>query len=82
MSDAKGTSSYLILNPAAGSTAILLARLTRAARDTLNHFARDLGLDLIRPLRALEVFASGQHERCVDGWHAARALSRWLRPGS
>ena len=33
---------------------------------TLNHFARDLGLDLTRPLRALEAFASGHHERRVD----------------
>ena len=33
---------------------------------TLNHFARDLGLDLARPLTALEVFASSHHERCVD----------------
>ena len=33
---------------------------------TLNHFARDLGLDLARPLRALDAFAAGQHERRVD----------------
>jgi diacylglycerol kinase family enzyme len=33
---------------------------------TLNHFARDLGLDLSRPLRALDAFASGHHERRVD----------------
>src|SRR5215211_2586397 len=33
---------------------------------TLNHFARDLGSDLIRPLRALDVFASGHYERRVD----------------
>lgn len=33
---------------------------------TLNHFARDLGLDLARPLRALDAFASGHHERRVD----------------
>ena len=33
---------------------------------TLNHFARDLGLDLSRPLRSLDAFASGHHERCVD----------------
>jgi diacylglycerol kinase family enzyme len=33
---------------------------------TLNHFARDLGLDLAHPLRALDVFASGHHERGVD----------------
>jgi diacylglycerol kinase family enzyme len=33
---------------------------------TLNHFARDLGLDLAHPLRALDVFASGHHERRVD----------------
>jgi diacylglycerol kinase family enzyme len=122
--DAKGTSFYLILNPAAGSAAALLGNLTRAARErgirvhvlepgedarlaaleaadegaealavaggdgsvaavagvavernlplvvvptgTLNHFARDLGLDLTRPLRALEAFASGHHERRVD----------------
>ncbi len=32
---------------------------------TLNHFARDLGLDLARPLQALEVFYTG-HERRVD----------------
>ena len=32
---------------------------------TLNHFARDLGLDLARPLHALEAFRSG-HERRVD----------------
>ena len=32
---------------------------------TLNHFARDLGLDLARPLRALDAFYSG-HERRVD----------------
>jgi len=32
---------------------------------TLNHFARDLGLDLARPLRALEAFDTGR-ERRVD----------------
>ena len=122
--DAKGTSAYLILNPAAGNAAALLGSLTRAARErgirvrvlepgedatlaalaavedgaaslavaggdgsvaavaavavernlplavvptgTLNHFARDLGLDLARPLRALDAFASSHHERRVD----------------
>jgi diacylglycerol kinase family enzyme len=33
---------------------------------TLNHFARDLGLDLARPLTALDAFASRHHERRVD----------------
>jgi diacylglycerol kinase family enzyme len=33
---------------------------------TLNHFARDIGLDLSRPLRALDAFTSGHHERRVD----------------
>src|SRR5215213_10593181 len=33
---------------------------------TLNHFARDLGLDLEHPLLALDAFASGHHERRVD----------------
>ena len=33
---------------------------------TLNHFARDLGLDLARPLRALDAFAADHHERRVD----------------
>jgi len=33
---------------------------------TLNHFARDLGLDLARPLAALDVLTSGHHERRVD----------------
>jgi diacylglycerol kinase family enzyme len=33
---------------------------------TLNHFARDLGLDLARPLAALDACASRQHERRVD----------------
>jgi diacylglycerol kinase family enzyme len=32
---------------------------------TLNHFARDLGLDLARPLRALDALYAG-HERRVD----------------
>jgi diacylglycerol kinase family enzyme len=32
---------------------------------TLNHFARDLGLDLAHPLRALDAFFTG-HERRVD----------------
>jgi diacylglycerol kinase family enzyme len=32
---------------------------------TLNHFARDLGLDLARPLRALDALVAG-HERRVD----------------
>jgi len=32
---------------------------------TLNHFASDLGLDLARPLRALDAFYAG-HERRVD----------------
>jgi diacylglycerol kinase family enzyme len=31
--DAKGTSAYLILNPAAGNAAALLGSLTRAARE-------------------------------------------------
>jgi diacylglycerol kinase family enzyme len=33
---------------------------------TLNHFACDLGLDLARPLRALDAFGSHHHERRVD----------------
>ena len=33
---------------------------------TLNHFARDLGLDLTRPLRALDAFYAGHEERRVD----------------
>ena len=123
VAEVKGTSAYLIINPAAGSAAVLLGSLTRAARErgiqvhvlesgedvrlaalaaaddgvkslavaggdgsvaavawvaverglplvvvptgTLNHFARDLGLDLARPLLALDVLASG-HERRVD----------------
>ena len=122
--DADGTSAYLILNAAAGSSADLLRRLTSAARErgirvrilqpgedvrqaaleaadegaeslaiaggdgsvaavagvavecglplvvvptgTLNHFARDLGLDLARPLLALDAFALDHHERRVD----------------
>jgi diacylglycerol kinase family enzyme len=121
--DARVTPAYLILNPASGGAALLLRRLTRAARErgiqvrvlapgegarhaateaaddgakalavaggdgsvaavaavaaerglplavvptgTLNHFARDLGLDLARPLRALDAFVAGR-ERRVD----------------
>jgi diacylglycerol kinase family enzyme len=33
---------------------------------TLNHFASDLGLDLARPLRALDAFTPGRHEWRVD----------------
>ncbi len=33
---------------------------------TLNHFARDLGLDLARPLAALDALASSHNERRVD----------------
>jgi diacylglycerol kinase family enzyme len=124
VTDAKGTSAHLIINPAAGSAATLTESLTRAARGrgikmrvlepgedatsaaleaadvgaeslavaggdgtvaavagvavernlplvvvptgTLNHFARDLGLDLARPLAALDACASRQHERRVD----------------
>jgi diacylglycerol kinase family enzyme len=33
---------------------------------TLNHFARDLGLDLTRPLRALKAVYAGHEERRVD----------------
>src|SRR3712207_4263084 len=124
VADTKGTSSYLILNPAAGSAASLVGSLTTAARQrgirvhvleagedaryaalkaadngaeslavaggdgsvtavaavaverdlplvvvptgTLNHFARDLGLDLARPLRALDAFDDGHRERRVD----------------
>src|SRR5919112_955689 len=109
VADAKGTSSLLILNPAAGSAPTLTESLTRAARErgigmrvlepgedamqaaleaaedgvesvaverdlslvvvptgTLNHFARDLGLDLARPLAALDVLTSSHHERRVD----------------
>ena len=33
---------------------------------TLNHFARDLGSDLSRPLAALDALASSNHERRVD----------------
>jgi diacylglycerol kinase family enzyme len=123
VAEAKGSSAHLILNPAAGSAAAFLGRLTEAARErgirvrvlepgedarlaaleaaddgaeslavaggdgsvaavagaaverdlplvvvptgTLNHFARDLGLDLARPLRALDAFDAG-HERRVD----------------
>jgi len=124
VADAKGSSSYLIINPSAGSAATLTESLTRAARErgirvrvlepgenarhaaleaaeegveslavaggdgsvaavagvavernlpivvvptgTLNHFARDLGLDLARPLTALDAFASSHQERRVD----------------
>jgi diacylglycerol kinase family enzyme len=115
--------AHLIINLAAGSAAMFLGQLTRAARErgirarvlepgenarlaalaaandgagslavaggdgsvaavagvaverglplavvptgTLNHFARDLGLDLARPLRALDALHAG-HERRVD----------------
>ncbi len=124
VADAKGTSSFLIINPSAGSAATLTENLTRVAREcgidvrvlepgedarhaaleaadngagslgvaggdgtaaavagvavernlplvivptgTLNHFARDLGLDLARPLTALDAFASIRRERRVD----------------
>ena len=124
MTNAKVTSSCLIINPSAGRAAALVSVLTRAARErgigvrvlqpgegarhaaleaaedgadslavaggdgsvaavagaaverdlpvvvvptgTLNHFARDLGLDLLRPLRALDAFDAGHHERRVD----------------
>ena len=124
LSEAKGTSAFLIVNPSAGSAPALTGSLTRAARargmgvrvlepgegarhaaleaaedgagsfavaggdgtvaavagvaverglplvvvptGTLNHFARDLGLDLARPLTALDAFASSRHERRVD----------------
>ena len=124
VTDSKGTSPHLILNPAAGSASGFRGRLTGAARErgiqvhvlepgqdarhaaleaaddgaeslaaaggdgsvaavvgvavernlplvvvptgTLNHFARDLGLDLGHPLVALDAFASGHHERRVD----------------
>jgi diacylglycerol kinase family enzyme len=124
VSEAKGTSGYLILNPTAGSAPALTASLHRAARargvevrvlergegaghaareaakdgarslavaggdgtvaavagvaverdlplvvvptGTLNHFARDLELDLARPLAALDAFAPSHYERRVD----------------
>ncbi|MDQ3862106.1 MAG: DUF4342 domain-containing protein [Actinomycetota bacterium] len=124
MSEAKDTSSCLILNPSAGSAPALTKNLTGAAFErgigvrvlepgegarqaalkaaddgaeslavaggdgsvaavagvavernlplvvvptgTLNHFARDLGLDLARPLAALDVLTSSHHERRVD----------------
>jgi diacylglycerol kinase family enzyme len=123
VSDSKGSSAHLILNPAAGGAEAFLGSLTRVARErgirvrtlapgedarhaalesaddgagalavaggdgsvaavaavaverglplavvptsTLNHFARDLGLDLARPLRALDALVAG-HERRVD----------------
>ena len=113
VADARGKSSYLILNPASGSAASLLGSLTAAAREhgirvhmleagegarhaaleaakdgaeslavagvaverdlplvvvptgTLNHFARDLGLDLAHPLHALDALYAG-HERRID----------------
>jgi diacylglycerol kinase family enzyme len=123
VADAKGSSSYLILNPASGNAASLLGSLTAAARElgirihmleagedarhaaleaakdgaeslavaggdgsvaavagvaverdlplvvvptgTLNHFARDLGLDLAHPLHALDALYAG-HERRID----------------
>jgi diacylglycerol kinase family enzyme len=34
---------------------------------TLNHFARDLGLDLARPLRALDAFGAGRESRVDVG---------------
>jgi len=123
VADAKGTSAYLILNPASGSAAAILGSLTTAARErgirvhvlepgedarhaalaaaddgaeplaaaggdgtvaavvgvaverdlplvvvptgTLNHFARDLGLDLAHPLHALDALYAA-NERRVD----------------
>jgi diacylglycerol kinase family enzyme len=123
VADTKGTSFYLILNPAAGSAASLVGSLTTAARErgigvhvleagedarqaalkaadngavslavaggdgsvaavaavaverdlplvvvptgTLNHFARDMGLDLAHPLRAIDAIYAGC-ERRVD----------------
>jgi diacylglycerol kinase family enzyme len=41
---------------------------------TLNHFARDLGLDLTRPLRALEAVHAGHEERRVDVGHISGHL--------
>jgi diacylglycerol kinase family enzyme len=41
--------------------------LTVVPTGTLNHFARDLGLDLVRPLRALDAFVAGQEMRVDVG---------------
>ncbi len=57
VTDTKGTSAYLILNPA-GSAATLLGSLTRAARDTLAHGA------LARGAREAEV---GDEQKSKDG---------------
>jgi diacylglycerol kinase family enzyme len=124
VTDTKGSFARLIINPAAGSAAAFLGRLTGAARErgirvrvlepgedarqaalasaedgaetlavaggdgsvaavagvaaerglplvvvptgTLNHFARDLGLDLAHPLRALDALDPDRREQLVD----------------
>ena len=94
--DAKGASAHLILNRAAGNAAALLESLTRAARERgIRVRVLEPGEDatlaaLEAPLRfsvdpgALGVPEGAPPSRQVPplgaGWHAARALRRWLRP--
>src|ERR687897_439641 len=94
--DAKGASAHLILNRAAGNAAALLGSLTRAARERgIRVRVLEPGEDatlaaLEAPLRfsvdpgALGVPEGAPSSRQVPpleaGWHAARALRRWLRP--
>ena len=96
MADAKGSSSYLILNPTAGGAAALVGILTRVARERgIRVRVLEPGEDatlaaLEAPLRfsvdpgALRVPEGAPSSRQVPpleaGWHAARALRRWLRP--
>ncbi len=66
VTDAKGTSAYLILNPAAGSAATLLRSLTRAARE------RGIRVRVLEPgeearLAALEVADDGAESLAVGG---------------
>ena len=96
VAEAKDNSAHLILNPAAGNAAALLERLTRAARERgIRVRVLEPGEDatlaaLEAPLRfsvdpgALRVPEGAPSSRQVlpleAGWHAARALRRWLRP--
>lgn len=66
------------LGIAGGDGSVAAVAGVAAARDlplvvvpvgTLNHFARDLGLDLARPLRVLDAFYTSHEERRVDVGH-------------
>jgi diacylglycerol kinase family enzyme len=77
VAEVKGTSAYLIINPAAGSAAVLLGSLTRAARERgIRVHVLESGEDV--RLAALAAADDGVKSLAVAGGDGSVAAVAWV----